>query len=159
MKLYDLVSQYNQVLEMAEEVDVDTLKDTLESIQESIEEKAQNTAKLIKSMEVDTKALKEEEQRLADRRKSLENKISSIKEYLQTQLEIAGIDKVKGPILTVSIQNNPPSVFVEDESKIPSAYMIPQPNKIDKKAILKSLKEGSEIDGCSIKQSRSVRIR
>jgi predicted nuclease with TOPRIM domain len=158
VKLYDLVSQYNQVLEMAEEVDVETLKDTLESIQESIEEKAQNTAKLIKSMEVDTKALKEEEQRLADRRKSLENKISSIKEYLQTQLEIAGIDKVKGPILTVSIQNNPPSVKVIDD-KLLSAYMVPVEPKLDKKTLLSDLKSGKEVPGAEIQQGRSVRIR
>ncbi len=158
MKLYDLVSQYNQVLEMAEEVDIGTLKDTLESIQESIEEKAQNTAKLIKSMEVDTKALKEEEQRLADRRKSLENKISSIKEYLQTQLEIAGIDKVKGPILTVSIQNNPPSVKVIDD-KLLSAYMVPVEPKLDKKTLLSDLKSGKEVPGAEIQQGRSVRIR
>lgn len=159
MKLYELTQAYNQVLDMAEEIDKETLVDTLASINESIQDKAENMAKLIKSIEVDTKALKEEEQRLADRRKSLESKVTSIKDYLQNQLEAAGIDKVKRPTLTVSIQNNPPSVSIEDENKIPSDYIIPQPSKIDKKSILQLLKEGVEIEGCSIKQSRGIRIR
>src|SRR5690554_44600 len=112
MKLYELTENYLQLLEMAEDMDPELLRDTLESIQESIEDKAENTAKLIKSLEADVKAIKEEEKRLADRRKALEKKIENIKDYLQDQLELAGIDKVKRPTITVSIQNNPPSVRI-----------------------------------------------
>jgi transcriptional regulator of heat shock response len=159
MKLYELTANYAHVLEMAEEIGMEDLKDTLESIQDAIEDKAENIAKLIKCWEADAKAIKEEEQRLADRRKSLENKIASTKEYLQNQLEVSGLQKVKRPTITVAIQNNPPSVDIADESLIPTDYMIPQPHKIDKKAILLHLKEGITVDGCSIKQTRSVRIR
>lgn len=159
MKLYELTSNYVQVLEMAEEMEMDALKDTLESIQDAIEDKAENIAKLIKCLEADAKAIKEEEQRLADRRKSIENKIASTKEYLQNQLEVSGLQKVKRPTITVAIQNNPPSVEIADESLIPTDYMIPQPSKIDKKSILTALKEGLVIEGCSLKQSKGVRIR
>lgn len=159
MKLYELTTNYNQLLEMAEEMDADTLKDTLESIQEAIEDKAENIGKLIRCLEADCKAIKEEEQRLADRRKTLENKISGTKEYLFNQMEVSGIDKIKRPTLTVSIQNNPPSVEIADESLIPTDYMVPQPSKIDKKAILTALKYGLIIEGCSIKQGKGLRIR
>lgn len=159
MKLYDLTQNYNQLLEMADSMDNEVFQDTLSAIEEAIEEKAENMAKLIRCLEADAKAIKEEEQRLADRRRAIENRIISVKEYLQQQMEIAGLDKVKRPTITVSIQSNPPSVEVLDESVIPSTYMIPQPNKIDKKAILTALKEGLIIDGCSIKQGRSVRIK
>jgi hypothetical protein len=159
MKLYELTANYNQLLEMAEEMDTDTLKDTLESIQEAIEDKAENIGKLIRCLEADCKAIKEEEQRLADRRKSIENKIIGTKEYLFNQMEVSGIDKVKRPTLTVSIQNNPPSVEIADESLIPSDYMLPQPSKIDKKAILTALKDGLIIEGCSMKQGRGLRIK
>jgi hypothetical protein len=37
--------------------------------------------------------------------------------------------------------------------------MIPQPEKIDKKAILKALKDGEEIPGCEIQQTRGLRIK
>jgi hypothetical protein len=159
MKLYQLTSNYFSVLDMAEDMDFDTLKDTLESIQEAIEDKAENVAKLIRCLEADAKAIKEEEQRMADRRKAIENKVANVKTYLQEQLEFAGLDKVKRPTITVSIQANPQSVLVKDESLIPSHYMIPVAPKLDKKAVLSFLKEGGEVPGCEIQQSRSVRIK
>lgn len=159
MKLYELTENYLQLLEMAEDMDPELLRDTLESIQESIEDKAENTAKLIKSLEADVKAIKEEEKRLADRRKALEKKIENIKDYLREQLELAGIDKVKRPTITVSIQNNPPSVRVVNEELIPSHFMIPQPPKLDKKGILEKLKNGEKVPGVELAQGRSLRIR
>jgi predicted nuclease with TOPRIM domain len=157
-KLYELTQNYVSLMEMAEEMDAITLQDTLESIEEEIHDKAENIAKLVKNINADVDALKSEEKRLADRRKSLENKVTHLKEYLQNQLEVAGLDKVKRPTLTVSIQNNPPSVKVIDE-KLLSDYMIPVEPRLDKKAILTALKEGMEVSGAELVQGRSVRIR
>ncbi len=159
MKLYELTTHYNTLQDMAEEMDPITFRDTLESIEEAIEDKAENSAKLVRSLQGVIEAIKLEEKRFADRRIALENKIVSIKSYLQNQMEVAGIDKVKRPTLTISIANNPPAVEIEDESLIPSDYMVPQPEKIDKKAILAALKEGELIEGCTLTQTRSVRIR
>jgi predicted nuclease with TOPRIM domain len=158
MKLYELSLNYAHVMEMAEEMEPEVLKDTLETIEEEIQDKAENIAKLVKNLNADVDALKAEEKRLADRRKSLENKVTNLKTYLQEQLEVAGLDKVKRPTLTVSIQNNPPSVKVIDE-KLLSAYMVPVDPKLDKKTLLSDLKEGKVIDGAEIFQSRGVRIR
>jgi hypothetical protein len=159
MKLYELTNNYRQLLEMAEEMDPQTLQDTLEAIQESIEDKAENTAKLIRSIEVDIEVIKAEEKRLAERRKALETKVTHIKEYLQNQMEAAGLTKVKRPTLTISIQANPPSVTVLDESLIPSAYIIPQPPKVSKKDILAALKQGEFIPGVEINQGKGLRIK
>lgn len=159
MRLYDLTNQYKQLIDMADELDPVTLQDTLESIQESIEDKAENTAKLIRTWDAEAKAIKEEEKRLKERRESLEKSISNTKAYLYEQMQIAGIDKVKRPTLTVSIASNPPSVDVLDSTLIPSLFMIEQEPKIDKKAILSALKDGDEIDGVVLKQSKGVRIR
>ena len=159
MKLYELTNQYKQLQEMADDLDPMTLKDTLESIEESIEDKAENTAKLIRSWEAEAKAIKEEEKRLADRRKSLEKRVDNTKAYLFEQMELAGMDKVKRPTLTVSIAKNPPSLEVIDPEKIPSLFMIDQDPVIDKKALLTALKNGAEIDGCAIKQGKGLRIK
>ena len=159
MKLYDLSQSRIQLLDMADSMDTEVFLDTLAAIDEEIEDKVENTAKLIRCLESDIEVIKAEEKRLSDKRKALENKITGIKEYLQHEMEFAGVDKVKRPTLTVSIQLNPPSVCVMDESLIPSDYMIPVAPKIDKKAILKALKEGEEIFGCEIQQTRSVRIK
>ena len=159
IKLYELNATYNQLLEMADDLDPQVLKDTLESIKESIEDKAENTAKLIRSWEAEAKAIKEEEKRLAERRRAIENNVSRVKVYLFEQMQIAGLEKVKRPTISISIANNPPSVQVIDPEKIPSFFMIEQEPKIDKKAILEALKNGTEIDGCTIKREKGLRIR
>jgi len=102
--------------------------------------------------------IREEEQRLAERRRAIEAKVERLKTYLQEQLEVAGLQKVKRPTITVAIQANPPSVEIADETLIPSEFMIPQ-YKVDKKSILERLKNGEEIPGCSLKQTKGVRIR
>ena len=159
MKLYELNQQYKQLQEMADDLDPMTLKDTLESIKESIEDKAENTAKLIRSWEAEANAIKEEEKRLANRRKALENNAKSSKEYLFEQLRIAGIEKVKRPTITVSISNNPHSVEILDSTLIPSDYIIQKDPDIDKKGLIQALKDGADIPGVALCQRQGLRIR
>lgn len=159
MKLYELTDNYMQLVELADQLDEETFRNTLESIQDSIEDKVENTAKVIKSIEADVQAIKEEEKRLEERRQALEKKIDNIKDYLKEQLEKAGIDKVKRATFTVSIQNNPPKAEIVDEKSIPLQFMIPQPAKVDKRAILEKLKSGEHVPGAALVQERGVRIR
>jgi hypothetical protein len=159
MKLYEISTNYLQLLDMADSLDAEVFQDTLSAIEEALEDKVENVAKLVRCLEADIKAIKEEEQRLADRRKAVENKISGIKEYLQSQMEVAGLEKVKRPTITVSIQANPPSINILDESLIPSKFIIPQAPKISKKEILTAIKNGEEVFGVEVAQSRGVRIR
>ena len=159
MKLYELTNQYKQLQEMADDLDPMTLQDTLEAIEESIEDKAENTAKLIRSWEAEVKALKEEEKRLADRRRAIENNVKRTKEHLFEQLEIAGIQKVKRPLITVSIANNPHSVDILDSTLIPSNFMIQKEPDIDKKGVIAALKKGEEIPGAMLYQGRGLRIK
>jgi predicted nuclease with TOPRIM domain len=159
MKLYELTDNYMQLVELADQLDEETFRNTLESIQDSIEDKVENTAKVIKSIEADVQAIKEEEKRLKERRQALETKIDNIKDYLKEQLEKAGIDKVKRATFTVSIQNNPPKAEIVDEKSLPLEFMIPQPAKVDKRAILEKLKSGEHVPGAALVQERGVRIR
>ena len=159
MKLYELAQNYAQLLEMAEEMESDALVDTLQSLEDAIEEKVENIAKLIRNLEADAKIIKEEEQRLAERRRAIEAKVDKLKMYLLEQLETAGLQKVKRPTITVAIQANPPSVDVIDETAIPIDFLIPQPAKVDKKSILERLKKGEAIPGAKLVQGRGVRIR
>jgi uncharacterized protein YlxW (UPF0749 family) len=160
MKLFELTEQYQKLLSMVDdECDIQAIQDTLEGIEGMIADKAESIAKLIKSIEADIEAIQAEEKRLYDRRKALENRRNSIKEYLETQLISAGIDKVKGTLFTISIQNNPPSVNIQDDATVPEKYYIPQPPKLDKRALLDDLKAGAVYEGIEMIQTRGVRIR
>ena len=160
MKLFELTEQYQKLLSMTDdECDIQAIQDTLEGIEGMIADKAESIAKLIKSIEADEQAIKAEEKRLYDRRKALENRRNSIKEYLETQLISAGIDKVKGTLFTISIQNNPLSVNIQDDATVPEKYYIPQPPKVDKRALLDDLKAGAVYEGIEMIQTKGVRIR
>lgn len=158
MKLYELTGQYLRLLE-EDDMDPDVLRDTLEGLQGEIGDKAEAIAKVMRSIEAEEAALKAEEDRLANRRRSLENKRVSMKGYLETQLQLAGLDKIKGSIFTIALQNNPPSVSIQDDAVIPETYYIPQPAKLDKKALMDDLKAGAQMDGVCLQQTRSLRIR
>lgn len=158
MNLYELSTSYLQIQEMILE-GAEGLEDTLESLNDAIEEKAVGYAKVIKNIEGQVLAIKEEEKRLAERRRSLESNIKRLKENLELSMLDTGKKKIKTNLFTFNIQKNPPSVKILDEEAIPSDYLVKQKPKIDKKAIINDLKNGVEVEGVEIKQGESLRIR
>lgn len=161
-KLYELTEMYKNIWDLVgnDEADMDMLEMALQQIEDSLEQKAEGMAKIIKSIDGDIASLKEEEQRLAKRKKSLENKQANIKRYIQDQFTLADIDKVKTPLFTIALQNNPPSVKVIDENIIPSIFRIETLNvSIAKKEIMDAIKSGQQVPGAEVQQSKSIRIR
>ncbi len=161
-KLYELTELYQNIWELVgdDEVDVGTLESALSQVEDNIESKSESIAKLVKGIDGDIEALKEEEKRLAKRRKTLENKQNNIKLYLENQLKAMDIDKVKTPLFTISIQKNPPSVHILNEELIPNKYKKTETTiSISKKDLLEDLKLGEIIDGAEIKQEKSLRIK
>ena len=159
MKLYEIAQNYLTVLEMEDELDQEVLFDTLSAIQDSLEVKAENIAKLVRSFDIQAKQIKEEEERLMARRKSLENQSSYLKKYLFEQMERTGIGKIKSPLFTISTQANPPGVDVINSKEIPGLYWNQPEPVLDKKKILQLLKTGEVIPGVEIRQSKGLRIR
>lgn len=161
-KLYEITERYQNleiILDNADENLKEILLSSLEEIKEEFNEKALNLVKYIKNIESDIDGFKAEEERLATRRKSLENQKESIKEYLYTEMVKIGQKKADLGLFKLNIQNNPASVNVIDEKLIDKKYLIEQEPKIDKKAILNDLKNNVEVKGCKIKRGESLRIK
>lgn len=161
-KLYELTEMYENIWDLIgdDEVDLYALEVALTSIEDNIETKAESMAKLIKGIDGDIATLKDEEQRLAKKRRTLDNKQKNIKAYLENQLTAIGKDKVKTALFTVAMQNNPPSVKFIDEDLIPEKYKERiETIKIPKRAILYDIKEGIEVPGTEMVRTRSLRIR
>lgn len=158
MYLYELTSNYMQVLDMIEDGNEDFL-DTLESIEESLEYKVENYGKVIKSLEANVEGLKTEEKRLAERRKFMESSIKRMKSNVEQSMIATNKLKIKGDLFTFSIQKNPPRLEVLDDSQIPEGFFIPQPPILNNKELLEELKLGHEIPGATIAQGQSLRIR
>lgn len=159
MKLYEMVNQYRELMNMAEDIDNETLLDTLESIGDAIEVKADNTAKMIRTFELEAEMIKAEENRLAERRKAITKKATTLANYLQTQLEMLDVDKIKSPTFTITLRQNPPKVSITDESQIPlQFYTIPQP-VISKSAIANTIKAGIEVPGATLIREKGLQIK
>ena len=158
--LYDLTQDFKQVQSLIDEGGED-LRDTLEALNLAIEDKLENIGKVIRNLEGEIEMLKNEETRLADKRKALESNKNRLKMYVEDQLAITGKDKVKTGIFTFAMQNNAPSVKVTDEKLIPERYFVPVEPKLDKKALKESLKEmGVEsMPGVELVQGKHLRIR
>lgn len=159
MNLFELTQNYQNVLEIAEQLDAETLKDTLDSIDEAINVKVENTAYVIKTLDANVAAIDTEIKRLQAMKSAQTNNAKNLKLYIQESMEKVGLDKVEGKLIKVAIQNNKQSVNVLDEKKIPLDFFVEQEPKLDKATLLESLKEGKEIEGAEINQTRSIRIR
>ncbi|WP_053026314.1 siphovirus Gp157 family protein [Staphylococcus haemolyticus] len=158
--LFDLSTDYKQVYDLiAEQEDEQILKDTLASINDAIEDKADGYVAVIKTLEGDNKAIDEEIKRLRQRKTSNQKGVKRLKESLQEVMEQTGKEKFKTALNSYSIANNPPSLDITDESLIPKQYYIEQQPKLDKKELLKVVKDGLEIKGVELKQSRSLRVK
>lgn len=158
MNLYELTGAYLQIQNMIEE-GAEGLEDTLEALNDALEDKAEGYGRVIRNLEAQAKALREEEKRLADRRKSIENSIARLKDNLQQSMLATGKRKIQTNLFTYSIQKNPPSVVVTDLKSIPEKYLVPQDPKVDKKAILTDWKSGEAIPGTEIRQTEGLRMR
>lgn len=161
MKLYELTEKYAVLAQMIsdDETQTEALGDTLQALNDAIEVKAENIAKLIKTIDAEAEAMRNEEKRIADRRRAIETKRDGLKRYLEEQLSIAGMDKVKTPIFTVALQNNPPAVQILDEFLIPQIFFTTPAPALNKALLSERLKAGEEIPGAILTSGKSLRIR
>ena len=158
MKLYEIPTLYQQLLDMAEEQDID-FSEALDSLEDAFEEKAENIVKIMRTLEAKEKAYKDEVDRLNAQRKTLSNRVQALKDYLQENMNVMGKKKVESGLFTVAIQKSPPTLKIDDDKYIPDGYWIPQPPKLDRKELLQDIKLGEEIEGVEIVQGEHVRIR
>ena len=161
--LYDLGDAFNGVMDLVldETMDLTVLEECLQTIEADITVKCENGIGLIRSLENLRDGMKTEAQRLTERQRVIDNRIRSIKEWYQRNLDAMGKSKVETMRGTMAVQNNPPSLKVTDAEKIPICYLtlVPARYEVDKDAVKTALKAGEEVPGAHLEQGRSLRIR
>ena len=162
--LYDIAAEYRADVEKLADLDLppETVKDTLEGMSGALEAKATNIASLVRNLEVTADAIKQAEADMAKRRKALENRIQSIKDYTLNVMVANNIEKIETPYFKLSVAKNPVSVDVYDPTQIPAHFMRqpePPPPAPDKVAIKESLKMGEDVPGCRLTQSLRLAIK
>lgn len=157
MNLYELSASYQQIQQMIED-GTEGLEDTIESLNDAIENKAVGYAKVIRNIEAQSKAIKEEEERLYKRRKSLDSNVKKMKESLEDAMRFNDKKRIKTDLFSFNIQKNPPSARITNEELLPKRFYVEQEPKLDKQSLVKELRE-SEVPGAELAQGESLRIR
>lgn len=163
--LYDIAEEIKELLDLMQsaEVDEQTIQDTIEAtgLKDDFKNKIDGYLYVIDDIESSNKRIRKEENRLAERRRMQERNVIKMKNNLQDTMLLLGVKKERTDKYTVWVQNNPPKLIVEDESEIPKTYWIEQAPKLDRKSLLKDLKEEEHADfkGARVIQERSLRIK
>lgn len=162
MNLYELTSDYLELLEMVDDpnVDQEVLADTIEGIEGMLEDKADNYAKLIRNLEAEQDALEKEAKRFKERADRRARTITQLKKNLQYNMDVSGKRDFSTEYFSFKIRKNPPSLVIDNEDMIPEEYWIAQKPKINNKALKDLLKEDAlAMQGiCHLEQGESLRI-
>lgn len=161
-KLYDIAERYRNILNLMENEDFEgvDLQFALNQISDEFEIKADNIVFLLKEIQADVDAIKNEELRLAKRRKTLENNAQGMKDYLEQMMRLADKTKFKTTLNSFSIQKTKASVIITEEALVPEEFKTyEQVCKIDKNELYTALKQGAEILGVELKENEALRIR
>lgn len=161
--LFELVGDFLRLYEMADDPDIDpqAFADTMEGIEGAIEDKADGYACVIAKLNGEAKAIKEQEERLYNRRMAIENNVKRMKENLQDAMELTGKVKFRTTLFNYWVQNNPVSVVLDtdDIDSVPSIY-VKTVKDFDKTAIKDAIKNGEDMSGIAhLEQTRGLRIR
>ena len=160
MNLFELTENYVKFFtefDNANEI-TDEMQEMANNLNVEIEEKCDNYAKMIKNLEADVEAYKNQEKIFNEKRKVAENKVKWLKQNLQASMELQGRKKVKTDLFSFNIQKNAPSLEIRDENNIDDSYYVIE-RKLNKRELLNDIKEGLIIDGVELKQTESLRIR
>jgi hypothetical protein len=166
MKLYEIANEYLALVEAIEneEIPEEAVADTLEAITAEIEDKADNIACLMKSLNAEALAIREEEKRLAKRRQAKERVAERCKEYLSDMLQKVGIGSMETTRNKITFRKSE-AVEVDEVAFINWAmtnrddlltYSAPTANKTE---IKKALKDGVEIVGAVLRVNQNIQIK
>ena len=159
MNLFELTENYVKFFtefESADEV-TEEMQEMADNLNVEIEEKCDNYAKMIRNLEADVEAFKNQEKIFNEKRKSAENKVKWLKQNLQASMELQNRKKVKTDLFSFNIQKNAPSLEITNENNIDVYYVIER--KLNKRELLNDIKEGLIVDGVEFNQTESLRIR
>lgn len=129
--------------------------DRLNLLQMERGQKIRNIACWIKNLQAEAKSYEEEEKIFYQRKVSAKNKASQLKDYLSRFLHGEKINAAEYSIGWRKSQQ----VQIEDGAEVPSLYLIPVPDRIDKMGLKDALKRGETIPGISLVEHNNIQIR
>lgn len=157
MNLYEIKKELEEAI--LNSVDLETGEITnpelLDSLNMALNEKRENIALYIKNLVADSKAIDEEIKNLTARKKSINNKIDWLKQYLANDLQGSKFETAK---VVVSFRKSK-SIDIQPNANIPDEFLIIQEPKPDKSGLKKAIQSGAVINGVSIVEKSNISIK
>jgi hypothetical protein len=101
--------------------------------------------------------MKAEEKRINTMRKALESRAKNLESAFAYVLKNMGDKEVITKYGVMKVRKNPPSVVVDDVTKIDSKYTRQKIQiDVDKIAIKKAIQAGENVDGCRLEQTEKL---
>lgn len=161
--LHEITDKHRDLLKLAESDEdmAHAVADTMESIEGEFEEKALSLMAVVDNIGGDIPAIDEMIARLTARKKAIQNKQESMKDYLRMNMEASGISKIKCPLFTITLAKGRDMVQIDNVDEIPADYVDIKTSFVPmKREILAALKAGEQISGASLTKSKtSIRIK
>lgn len=163
MKLYEINNAIESVLNGSFYLDEQTGEifddSSLDELKIAYNDKLEGCALYIKNLEAEIDAITTEEKNLQARRKSKENKVEHLKNYILESMEKTNTPKVETAKVAVA-QRNSKYVDIIDGDKIPNMYVVEKvERRVDKKSIAQALKNGEKISGAELKNRVTLTIK
>ena len=164
LTLYNITNKFTELMDKAEngELTEEEYNELGQELAGELQNKGSNIIGYIRNSELLIEAMKAEEKRIADLRKSGEAKIEKFKQYVKENMERLGADKIPTELGTLCITKNPMSVEIEDENAVPNEFKNEKITiAIDKTTIKNHFKAtGEVIPGVQIVDDKtSLRIK
>lgn len=164
LSLYELSNEFcsleasmlSSMNEETGEIDESFIEE-LNSLEMLFKDKAINVAKYIENLKSSSEGLKVSIQKAQKRKKSMDNMVDRLNQYLVESMRRLKIFNIDGN-LPIKLKSNPEKLVIDDESLIPSEYFCNHP-VLDKKTLKSVIKaEGKKIEGVHLEKGMSVRI-
>lgn len=159
--LYELSENYAAFVEAYEQAETDDERayvlDALTQMEGAITDKAEAYARIIISKEREADTLKAEADRLTAKRRAAENMAARLKAAMLDAMTLVDAQEIQTTIGKWRRRLNPYTCEIVNADEVPERYLIPQPPKVDKKAIIDEFKRTGEIiDGVDVRRNNGV---
>ena len=114
LKLYEISEDIQYIIDNPDISD-EAKRDSLELLGFEFEDKVEATALTVKNMSAESKAIADEIKSLQERKKSLDNKVEWIKQYILFHMLQTKTDKIVTAKVSVSTRKNPDKLLVSPE--------------------------------------------
>jgi hypothetical protein len=157
--IYNVDSAFQSIVNMHADGDLtdEQFKEALVALEENKVEKCGNAICYLNMLKHGIEDMKDEEKRIATMRKALESRAKNLESAFAYVLKNMGDKEVITKYGVMKVRKNPPSVVVDDVTKIDSKYTRQKIQiDIDKIAIKKAIQAGENVDGCRLEQTEKL---